>query len=147
MSLHQIIRENIKKLINENMNANDILSNIFSKMDVQIDIETTNLRKKQNYYEEIKRLAQIYNDEISQLGVEFSRINTKISDDCVEINYHIQGSEQWSDDDAYNFEERLSRFDNYQFPHYYLSEVVNYRTNTLNGYKIVLELPVTLNDE
>ena len=144
MKIDKIIKENINKLINESMNANsnNALSEIFSKMDYQIHIETINLNKKERYYEEIKRLANIYQEEIQQLGLQYSHIEVINDDDNTEIEYHIQGSEQWTEDDFWNMQSRIPNVTNNNMPYYYIQETFNLNNNRMDGYKIVLSIPV-----
>ena len=146
MSIERIIKENINKLINESINSNvdGILDNIFSKMDYQIDMETKNLHKKERYYEEVKRLTNIYKEEIQELGLQFSSIDVESNDETTEISYRIQGSEQWSEDDYWNVADQLRSFDNNDgsLPYYYIDETFNLENHQLSVYKIVLSIPV-----
>lgn len=144
MSIDKIIRENIDKLVNESMNtnANDVIDEIFSNMDYQIHIETINLNKKSRYYEEIKRLVNIYKEDIQNLGLQYSHIEVINDDDNTEIEYHIQGSEQWTEDDFWNMQSRIPKPTNDDMPYYYIDETYNLNNNVMDGYKIVLSIPV-----
>lgn len=144
MSIDKIIRENIDKLVNESMNtnANDVIDEIFSNMDYQIHIETINLNKKSRYYEEIKRLVNIYKEDIQNLGLQYSHIEVINDDDNTEIDYHIQGSEQWTEDDFWNMQSRMPKATNDDMPYYYIDETYNLNNNKMDGYKIVLSIPV-----
>lgn len=144
MSIDKIIRENIDKLVNESMNANtnDVIDKIFSNMDYQIHIETINLNKKSRYYEEIKRLVNVYKEDIQNLGLQYSHIEVINDDNNTEIEYHIQGSEQWTEDDFWNMQSRMPKFINDAMPYYYIHETFNLNNNRMDGYKIVLSIPV-----
>lgn len=144
MSIDKIIRENIDKLVNEsiNDNANDVINEIFSNMDYQIHIETINLNKKSRYYEEIKRLVNIYKEDIQNLGLQYSHIEVINDEDNTEIEYHIQGSEQWTEDDFWNMQSRMPKHTNDNMPYYYINETYNLNNNRMSGYKIVLSIPV-----
>lgn len=144
MSIDKIIRENIDKLVNESMNtnANNVIDEIFSNMDYQIHIETINLNKKSRYYEEIKRLVNIYKEDIQNLGLQYSHIEVINDDDNTEIDYHIQGSEQWTEDDFWNMQSRMPKTTNDDMPYYYIDETYNLNNNRMSGYKIVLSIPV-----
>lgn len=144
MGIDKIIRENIDKLVNESMNTNtnDIIDKIFSNMDYQIHIETINLNKKSRYYEEIKRLVNIYKEDIQNLGLQYSHIEVINDDDNTEIEYHIQGSEQWTEDDFWNMQRRMPKTTDDNMPYYYIDETYNLNNNKMDGYKIVLSIPV-----
>jgi hypothetical protein len=111
-------------------------------MDYQIHIETINLNKKSRYYEEIKRLVNIYKEEIQNLGLQYSYIKVIDDDDNTEIEYHIQGSEQWTEDDFWNMQSRMPKATNDDMPYYYIDETYNLNNNKMDGYKIVLSIPV-----
>lgn len=132
--MDKIIKSTIQKLIRESVNdmGNDVCNQVISQINYSIEQKEYALTSLKKRCEKIKELLLQFNNEILHLGFNFSSITDNSTDDEIYIQYHIENSENWTDNDYESALDKIPYFEDDALVYYSVDKASN-------GYVITLE--------